>query len=73
MDFAVSTHQEKHMKRATLGKIAALVISASALNGTHLAAQTTCSNDMFGNTTYRDNRGNTTICSTDMFGNTTCR
>ena len=59
------------MKRATLGKIAALVISASALNSTHLAAQTTCSNDMFGNTNCTSTNATTIRGSTDMFGNQT--
>lgn len=47
--------------------IVSLLISFDAL------ATMRCSTDSFGNTTYRDNRGNTIRSSADSFGNTTYR
>ena len=43
-----------------------------ALFPVEVTAQTRCSTDLFGNTTYRDGKENTTRCSKDSFGNTTC-
>ena len=41
--------------------------------GSDTGYRSSTTKDHFGNTTTRDNQGNTTRCSKDYFGNITCR